>query len=219
MANLTAKIPAKPNRFPGKFAIVPSDGSAPFIAPHAPKDVTYKANGVTWTQVSRPTLTPISTSGGIALKVFTVTLFLGSQDYEESIDDLLQRLEDMSNMTTNLEVEYEPRTAGYWNITALDYSSNLRQEITNVITRADVNIEFTQASNFDAKSIVASGVKVPNHVYIVQKGDTFSKIAIKFKKYGITKWQQIADYNKVNGISMSPKALKTGMKIKIPVIK
>jgi LysM repeat protein len=193
-----------------------------YTPPFAPKQVSYYVTGRKYNEVERPDRKPITTSPGISLKQMSMELFIGSNNFEKSIDSDLATLEQLAFTKQILLVEYDPRTQGQWNITSLDYESIERQDGSNIITRANVNIEFTEAIGFNAKtnvaslvagsaSLVASTTSNSNpKTYVIKKGDTLSAISIKFY-YTPNKWRVIADANKLD-----PKNLKVGKTIRIP---
>ena len=192
-----------------------------FTAPYAPKEVTYYITGRKYNEVDRPDRKPITTSSGIALKQMSMELFVGSTNYETSIDSSLSTLEQLSATKQRLICEYDPRTAGLWNITSLDYDSVERQSGTNLITRATVNIEFTEAVGFNGKSGIASlvagsssstaisTVTTQPKTYTIKQGDTLSAISQKFF-FTPNKWRTIADLNDID-----PRNLKIGKVIRI----
>jgi LysM repeat protein len=192
-----------------------------FTAPYAPKEVSYYITGRKYNEVDRPDRKPITTSSGIALKQMSMELFVGSTNYETSIDSTLAILEQLSGTKQRLICEYDPRTAGLWNITTLDYESVERQSGTNIITRATVNIEFTEAVGFNSKAGTASLVAgsssstatstVTNQpkTYTIKQGDTLAAISQKFF-YTPNKWRTIADLNNID-----PRNLKVGKVIRI----
>ena len=193
-----------------------------YTPPFAPKQVSYYVTGRKYNEVERPDRKPVTTSPGISLKQMSMELFIGSNNFEKSIDSDLATLEQLAFTKQILLVEYDPRTQGQWNITSLDYESIERQSGSNIITRAKVNIEFTEAIGFNTKtnvaslvagsaSLVASTTSTSNpKTYVIKKGDTLSAISIKFY-YTPNKWRIIADANKLD-----PKNLKVGKTIRIP---
>ena len=193
-----------------------------YTPPFAPKQVSYYVTGRKYNEVERPDRKPVTTSPGISLKQMSMELFIGSNNFEKSIDSDLATLEQLAFTKQILLVEYDPRTQGQWNITSLDYESIERQDGSNIITRANVNIEFTEAIGFNTKtnvaslvagsaSLVASSTSTSNpKTYVIKKGDTLSAISIKFY-YTPNKWRIIADANKLD-----PKNLKIGKTIRIP---
>ena len=193
-----------------------------YTPPFAPKQVSYYVTGRKYNEVERPDRKPVTTSPGISLKQMSMELFIGSNNFEKSIDSDLATLEQLAFTKQILLVEYDPRTQGQWNITSLDYESIERQSGSNIITRANVNIEFTEAIGFNTKtnvaslvagsaSLVASTTSTSNpKTYVIKKGDTLSAISIKFY-YTPNKWRIIADANKLD-----PKNLKVGKTIRIP---
>ena len=193
-----------------------------YTPPFAPKQISYYVTGRKYNEVERPDRKPVTTSPGISLKQMSMELFIGSNNFEKSIDSDLATLEQLAFTKQILLVEYDPRTQGQWNITSLDYESIERQSGSNIITRANVNIEFTEAIGFNTKtnvaslvagsaSLVASSTSTSNpKTYVIKKGDTLSAISIKFY-YTPNKWRIIADANKLD-----PKNLKIGKTIRIP---
>ena len=193
-----------------------------YTPPFAPKQISYYVTGRKYNEVERPDRKPVTTSPGISLKQMSMELFIGSNNFEKSIDSDLATLEQLAFTKQILLVEYDPRTQGQWNITSLDYESIERQSGSNLITRANVNIEFTEAIGFNTKtnvaslvagsaSLVASTTSTSNpKTYVIKKGDTLSAISIKFY-YTPNKWRIIADANKLD-----PKNLKIGKTIRIP---
>ena len=193
-----------------------------YTPPFAPKQISYYVTGRKYNEVERPDRKPVTTSPGISLKQMSMELFIGSNNFEKSIDSALATLEQLAFTKQILLVEYDPRTQGQWNITSLDYESIERQSGSNIITRANVNIEFTEAIGFNTKtnvaslvagsaSLVASTTSTSNpKTYVIKKGDTLSAISIKFY-YTPNKWRIIADANKLD-----PKNLKIGKTIRIP---
>ncbi len=193
-----------------------------FTAPFAPKEIEYYITGRRYNEVDRPDRKPITTSPGVALKQLSMTLFVGSTNYEQSIDSQLSLLEQLSQTKQRIVIEYEPRTAGLWNITNLDYNSIERQSGTNIITRSEVNIECTEAVGFSTKGAVASLVAgtasstssastatTKPKSYTIKQGDTLSGISTKF--YGTpNRWREIADAN-----NLDPRTLKVGKRITI----
>ena len=193
-----------------------------YTPPFAPKQISYYVTGRKYNEVERPDRKPVTTSPGISLKQMSMELFIGSNNFEKSIDSDLATLEQLAFTKQILLVEYDPRTQGQWNITSLDYESIERQDGSNIITRANVNIEFTEAIGFNTKtnvaslvagsaSLVASSTSTSNpKTYVIKKGDTLSAISIKFY-YTPNKWRIIADAHKLD-----PKNLKIGKTIRIP---
>ena len=193
-----------------------------YTPPFAPKQISYYVTGRKYNEVERPDRKPVTTSPGISLKQMSMELFIGSNNFEKSIDSDLATLEQLAFTKQILLVEYDPRTQGQWNITSVDYESIERQSGSNIITRANVNIEFTEAIGFNTKtnvaslvagsaSLVASSTSTSNpKTYVIKKGDTLSAISIKFY-YTPNKWRIIADANKLD-----PKNLKIGKTIRIP---
>ena len=190
-----------------------------YTPPFAPKQVSYYVTGRKYNEVERPDRKPVTTSPGISLKQMSMELFIGSNNFEKSIDSDLATLEQLAFTKQILLVEYDPRTQGQWNITSLDYESIERQSGSNIITRANVNIEFTEAIGFNTKtnvaslvagsaSLVASTTSTSNpKTYVIKKGDTLGAIA---RKHHTT----VGKLCKLNNLK-STSILKLGKKLKV----
>lgn len=183
-----------------------------FAAPFAPRKVTYSGYEGVWNEVPRPGRKPILTRSGLNMRKMSMELFVGSADPFRSVDIELKKLAALAEDTDLITVEYDPRCWGNWRISSMTIDSEQRHPDTSEITRATVNIEFTEA---DDKGIDRSvGVISPDarpKTYTVRSGETLYQIATNL--YGDpTKWTKIAD---ANGIK-DPKMLVDGSRIRLP---
>ena len=168
-----------------------------FTAPYAPKEIDYTNNGVVYQNVPRPNLAPITISNGYDLKKMSFTLFLADRNIEKPVDDLIKILEYLSNTDAGVIVDYEPRTSGFWNLTALTYTSIERQLDTNRITRCNTNLEFTEAVGFVNTSANATmdaiyGTTTPQ-----------SKLVNPVYNYNVKPNEILANILKVQRVSMT----------------
>lgn len=194
------------------------DAGAKYLltAPYAPKEIDYTSNGVVFSNVTRPNLAPITVSNGVDLKKMTFTLYLADKNIEKPVDDLIKILEYLSNTDAGLVVEYEPRTSGFWNMTALTYTSVERQLDTNRITRCNANLEFTEAVGFINRNANATSDAVfggnspqnnsvnPVYGYTVKPNEILATI---LKKHKMT-LKTFAKYNPTVNPRKLPKVIK-----------
>ncbi len=91
-------------------------------------------------------------------------------------------------------------------------NTQLKEHIAQLTTQAKTKAT-TQVSPAATTTGTSSPTAAGETTYVVQGGDTLSKISLKV--YGTTKhWQQIFEANK--DILHSPNSLKIGMKLRIP---
>ena len=77
-----------------------------FTAPYAPKEVSYYITGRKYNEVDRPDRKPITTSSGIALKQMSMELFVGSTNYETSVDSMTKFQTFVCNTWNSLHVYF-----------------------------------------------------------------------------------------------------------------
>jgi nucleoid-associated protein YgaU len=182
-----------------------------FQAPFAPREVTYSNFGGVWNEVKRPNRKPILTREGLNMrKISMSSLFVGHTAYYTSVDMNLRKLEKIAESKELVQIEYDPRCYGDWRLTSLSYTSVLRHPVTNEITRATVDLEFTEA-NDNGENPVSSTTTRPK-MYTVKAGDTLGSIAKQFYKGDGTKWRAIAKANDIK----NPKHLTVGMRLRLP---
>lgn len=206
-----------------KMVIETEDSKTRFIVPFAPRAVQMGALANNWAQIERPGRQALLQKAGPLLKTQGFSLFLGSRDQQLNIEPQLETLVDIAKSAKRVRVTYGRFESGLWRITGLSWTSELRSRTTNYITRATVEVELTEASDAGkATGPVTGGInnksgskstadKPAIRYYTYRKGDTLSKLAVKFY-HDASKWKRIADANKIK----DPKKIKVGQRLKIP---
>lgn len=187
-----------------------------FAPPYAPKKVTYSGYENTYEEISRPDRKPIIRRSGESLRRMSMELFVGAPTMQTEHNTELQTLETLAASRLPLTVEYDPRTWGYWHITSLSYDSVERREVDDVITRAVVQIEFTEVPDKTAFTLnEKTKYNYTNRpkTYKAKKGESLREIVKKF--YGTANRKIIKAVAKANKIK-NPKHIKPGQKIKLP---
>jgi nucleoid-associated protein YgaU len=163
---------------------------------------------------------------GEALNKMAFTLFMGKNP-QGNIENDLARLKNIANSNTRTIVTgYSSLDGGLWRITSLSVTSILRN-VSNIISRATVDIEFTRAVDAIVNvGPVSGGVAKPKtpptkakpkpkpvaaRYYVMKKGDTLWELAVKYYGSGL-KWKILADANKIRNVRTIP----IGKKIRIP---
>lgn len=194
-----------------------TDGDTTFGTDFPPKAVDYSGHESKFNEVERPDRKPLLRRSGRALRKMTMTLLLlpkkpNQNDINASIDERLINLEKLAESRKPLTVEYDPRTRGDWKITSMTYSSIERVKGTSHISRAEVQLEFTEDPEPTKITINETTNKRPTK-YTVKHGDTLQKIAVKF--YQTDNARIVNAIAKANDIK-NPKHIKVGRKIKLP---
>lgn len=187
-----------------------------FKAPFAPKEVNYSGYENVYEEITRPDRKPIVRRSGESLRRMSMQLFVGSSNRRDSVNAELKMLEKLAASRIPLIVEYDPRTYGFWHISALSYSSMERLPQSDNITRATVDIEFVEVPDPTVFTLnIIEKVKYTNRPksYTSKKKDTLAKIVKRF--YGTTNKNIIKAVAKANNIK-NPKHIKPGQKIKLP---
>lgn len=225
------------SRGPTQFAISSRDGSMRYAAPYAPLEVDFGGFGWTYSQGDRPGRTPISTPAGKALRTMNMELMVvkrtsvtlgsgASLEDAQPIEDQLSALSTLAESTQPLTVEYNTQCQGLWVMTGLTFRSIARSPVNNQITRATVNIEFTEYSPY-SYYIAPPPPAVPGKgggggggagakkakKYKIKKNDTLAGIAKKV--YGSSAKKNVQKIIKANPPNKTKK-LKPGAVLKIP---
>lgn len=226
-----------------RFYIKSTDGAWSFAPSFAPLTISYGGFGMSYSETPRPGRKAIVAATNILNKTMSFSLLLtnkvpsgtlygGKLHSLQSIEWQLSILEIMATSSSPLTVEYEPRTAGLWVITKLNYDSVTRDPNNNQITRAEVSIEMMEYTKFNlvaiaqpapkpaAKPSAKTPAKHPAkkkptyRIYTVKKGNTLHGLAKRF--YGnANKWKRIADAQHPK-IRKASTRLKAGRKLRIP---
>lgn len=183
-----------------------------------------------WVQVSRGGQRPLVRKAGPRLRQmrFDAVFKNGGRPVEGG----LRLLDRFANADQPLAVAYGPLEGGMWRLTDVRIRSTRRQPGSNAITEAEVTLTFLEhvpdeytrpLSARPATTAPAPRAATPTPVaakapaksapktHLVQRGDTLSKIAVKY--YGdANRYPEIA---RANGIR-NPNLIKAGQRLKIP---
>lgn len=205
----------------------------------APQGTTLDGNAADIAVIARPGRKPITRRNADGLLTLTFTASMGYVDIERSVEPALARLRALAASGDRVRFSYgaDAAAAGWWLISGLSITSTARQEGSNAITRADVDVTLTEFVSGDVrvgKTATAGGGRAWNaaswggsfgsftgggggkkpkgpSTYRVKHGDTL--FAIAHRVYGDgSSWPVIA---RANGIK-DPRQLKVGTKLKIP---
>lgn len=191
-----------------RLIIYTTNQSVVFRAPFAPRRVSYSGFEGVYNETARPDRKPILTRSGLSLRKISMELFVGAETWDDSVDDDLAVLESLAASPLPLIVEYDPRTAGKWRMSALSYDSDQREADMDVITRATAQVEFTEV--VDPKTLVPSyiGMNRPKK-YRPKEGESLRKIAMTYygtdSKYVIN---AIAKANDITNIRNLPTSIR-----------
>lgn len=186
--------------------------------PYAPNSVQHTGWGRRWSELTRPGRRSLLVEDGAGLAGMSFTALFGHADNQESVEPLIATLRRLAEGREPVHLRgmgrFEDRA---WRITEVVIDSKARQQGTNAITRADVTITLTEASDHRQRRGPLTGGKGgkgrgEQRRHKVQTGDTLRKLANRY--YGEPdRWRLIA---KANDIKDPGKPLKPGTVLKIP---
>lgn len=220
-------IVAAPNQHGHKRAIVKSGSRRIILRCTSPK-VDHSGLAGAWKQVPRSGDRPLLGMDGRQLHVAKVQARVARDD-GSAVEDILVALINISRdgQNTVTLANYGYLEAGPWRLSDIAIVSEMRKFGTNQVTRADVTLTLTEAvaepgpkapkkpkkpaAGGGSKS-GGSGKGTPRtRVYTVVRGDTLSRIAVKF--YGdANQWHRIAKANNIR----DPNRIYPGQRLKIP---
>ena len=183
-----------------------------FSSTIAPREVTYSGYENQYNQIPRPDRKPILMRSGLGLRKISMDVFVGSEDFTASVNSQLMVLENLANSLSRIIIEYDPRTYGFWRITAMSYSSVNRNPDTDEITRATVSIEFTEMDEKTEATLNLVNVKRPKSITATGNA-SLSQIAMNY--YGTDSTYVMSAIASANNIT-NPKYIPVGMKIVLP---
>lgn len=213
------------------------DGKYVYNVRMAPKEMDYTNFGSQWSEVPIPGGAPFLVKESFGLKKIAFSLTIADpNDQDADITADLQLLKTFADTVRPIKIAYDGYfTSWTFRCTRLSIHSEQRHPSSSRITRATVDLEFTEKrdvadytgpitggakSNPKGNTATKSGsskkkttsktpTKTKTKVYIVKKGDTLSGIA--YKLFGdSSKWRQLADDNGVK----NPKLLQVGKRLK-----
>lgn len=206
-----------------KMVIRSADGKLRVEAPYAPQEVQHSALNDEWVTVNRSGRLPLLLRRGKQLRTQSFTLFVGHRDIDHNVQPTLGAIIKMSRSRRPVYVSFSRFETRAWRITSLSMRSMSRRAVTNEITRAEVDIEFTVASdlNIHVGPVTGGhnkgggggkgGGKGTPRYYVWKKGDTLHAIAIRFYQ-DARKWRTIADANHIKRI----RHIKVGRRLRLP---
>lgn len=233
--SFSAAKPPKDSNAAYRMVIKTADGKHSFNALIAPVEITYANFGQVWTEVPRDGKMPYLLREAYKLPKITVKMQLVKEaDPDWDATGALKVLTTMSNSGVPLKISY----GGYfessflWRMTDYSFTSKRRRPSTNVITWAEVDMEFTVVndvvlstgplnggvshSSYSGGSSSNShsvskppGSKVGTRKYKFKKGDTLNSLALKFYK-DVKYWRYLGDINHIKDV----KKIKVGQVIK-----
>jgi LysM domain len=210
-----------------KVELVEVGGELRVVFPYAPK-LTADGLARRFVTQDRTGRAPLLGSSGPDLKRISFSALFGNLDHQEPIEGRLSRLERMAARGKRVRFRnYGPAEGGWYRITSLSIEDVVRQQGTNLRTRATVSMTVTEASDVDLNVGPASGGHKnksggkdgdksesawPKH-YRIKAGDTLAGIAARFYD-DPDKWHRIADANEPP--RLDPRHMKVGRRLTIP---
>jgi hypothetical protein len=196
-----------------KLLIRTENNSLKFSANYAPREVNYSGFEGSYFEISRPDRKPILTRASSSLRKISMSIFVGSEDINESFDGDLNTLTELADSRVPIQIEYDPRTAGNWRITSLSFDSvHRRGDSNNEIIRATVSIEFTEIDSYTKTSVNIINTKRPK---TYKTPAAMSMFAIARRFYGTTDIGIVKAIAKANGI-IDLRHIPPGKKLKLP---
>jgi hypothetical protein len=220
--------PGAPPRLPPhpKSALVSETGLV-IELPFAPK-IEHGNWAGRHVQQERTGRKPLLKRSAPSLRTISCELLLARPDHQQPVEDLLSALRHLEDSKERVRFRsLGPSEAGWWRITEMSVTDELRQHGSNYLTRVRASLTLTEASDAPASLIPPpSGppavttppspqpepAEVPGpNTYTVRSGDTLWALSIRFYGTG-TRWTEIADANGVR----DPRKLQIGTVLRIP---
>lgn len=126
-----------------KVELVSSAGGR-LVLPYAPK-LTRDGLARVWSTADRIGRKPKLADTAKGLETQTFDLYLAHPDYERSIEGLVSRLERFADSGHRVRWRNFGREGGWWVVSALSIEDELRQEGSNLLTRATASLTLTEA--------------------------------------------------------------------------
>lgn len=215
------------------------DGKWIYRVRMAPKEIDHTNFGSQWSEVAVPGGPPFLVKESFGLKKIAFSIIVANpnnQDADMTHD--LQVLKAFADTVRPIKIAYDGYfTSWTFRCTSLSIHSEQRHPASNKITRATVDLEFTEKrdvadftgpitggakSNPSSNTAARSGgsnrkktttkktaTRTKTKIYVVKQGDTLWGIAYKLFGDG-SKWRQLADDNGIK----NPRKLPTGKRLK-----
>jgi LysM repeat protein len=188
-----------------RMQITSESGKTVLSLPFAPREIDYGNFESDWAVAERPADTPLLLLKQRRLKTMAFSFLLTDPIViHASQRTPLEALQTLCDTSERILVRYGPQEAGLWRITEAGATSQMRDPVTNEVTRARVSITLTRASDAAvAIGPISGGAKPPTapapapapRRYTVVAGDCLWKIAARFYNNGVL-WPRIFDANR-----------------------
>lgn len=210
LASTTTSTPLTPK------AYLEDETGARVYLSWAPQQTTRDGIAAGFSTLDRPGRKPVvaKTSEGLLTQSFTA--LMGSVDIEDSIEPELATLQAMAAAGRRVRFSYGGLEVGWWRISGLSIASEARQEGTNAVTRATVDVSLLEDSQLvlrpgQTSTTATGGTGAGWRTYTWRKGDTLFRVAKRLLGRG-NRWREIAKANKI----AHPKKIKVGRVLRIP---
>lgn len=200
-----------------------STGTLSFTAAYAPREISYEGLAQEWVTADRSGNAPLLLRKGRPLRIQKFSLMLAHPDPFAVQTANIAAITLLCQTRERVLLRYGPNEAGLWRITEATLSSEDRHPDTNEITRAILNLTFTEAS--DAAPAVGPvappppppppppPVSAPPRTHTVVRTDCLWKIALRYYGNGAL-WPRIYDANR--GQIKNPNLIYPGQVFVIP---
>lgn len=169
----------------------------------APQEIEYGGFAQDWASTDRSGNKPLLLHKGTPLRTMKFSFMMTDRyDMTASQTGQFAAMRDVAATLERVLVKFSGTEQGLWRLTDVSISSVLREPVNNEISRANVSIELTEAS--DPAVAVGPVSKPPppppapapvGRSYTVVKGDTLWAIAKRFYGNGAS-WPRIFDANR-----------------------
>lgn len=146
------------------------DRGARVEVPFAPVPTEHGGYAVQWLFSDREGRRPLDLPGAPGLRVWSASLVIARLDYLEHVEDILADLVALADSHQRVTVSYGPLEAGAWRITGCNVRVVARQPVTNYATRAEVQLQLTQAGEPVNVGPLSGGVGPPTLEYHYTSG-------------------------------------------------
>lgn len=201
-----------------KMIIVTESGDV-FVVPYAPRETTTAGFNPTYEQVPRGGRRPFLIESGKGLPTMDFQLVVGFPDWNQSIEDILEEMQELAESGDRLVVRLD-RTSSRWRWRLTDFRQQVvaRAHGSNDATRAVCDfafqmvsdpVEFTGPTKGGKKG--GKDKKKPKF-YTLKKGESIRDVANRYYDNPDKAVRQICDANKIR----DPKKVKPGTRLRLP---
>lgn len=112
--------------------------------PFAPREITYGGQEPDWVEQSRPGRKSTLARRGPKLKTLSFSLLVAYKNPRQIIATDLANIHRIANAVNPITIVYDKSTVGLWRCTSYSVTSIERNPSTDEMTRATVDLEFTE---------------------------------------------------------------------------